>query len=144
MVLFLSHTQRTRGGKFLPVVRCIRTRLLIFLQADVSWYNAYMNQPGGMFDPRSRGPRFILYIFVYLLLIVFVPALNEITPLVIVSMLVCGPLILVLAYKGLPYRSSFTGIAKMALESAPIFGLGVTLLGIVRLLALIFGWELGT
>ena len=102
-----------------------------------------MNQPGGMFDPRSRGPRFILYIFVYLLLVVFLPFLNEITPLVIVSLLVGGPLILVLAYNGLPYKSHFTGPAKMALEIGPIFGLGVTLLGVARIVALVFGIELG-
>lgn len=76
----------------------------------------------GLFDPPSRTPRFILYIFLVLTAIVFLPGLNEVRPLVVAALLLGGPAIAFLAIRAWRTRESLATVPRLIVETGVVFG----------------------
>lgn len=90
----------------------------------------------GIFDAESREPRIILYIFIALATIVFIPFFSEVRPLVQVALLTGGPAIAVLSLRSWRNRGALGDMARMTVESGVIFGILLTILGIVDVLGI--------
>ena len=76
----------------------------------------------GLFDPPSRTPRFILYIFLVLTAIVFLPGLNEVRPLVVAALPLGGPAIAFLAIRAWRTRESLATVPRLIVETGVVFG----------------------
>ncbi|MFN8533717.1 MAG: hypothetical protein U0556_09235 [Dehalococcoidia bacterium] len=90
----------------------------------------------GLLDAGSREPRFILYIFLALAVIVFVPALSEIRPLVVGALLIGGPAIAILSIRTWRVRESLSGMPRLVVESGVVFGVLLFVLALLDLLGI--------
>ncbi|GIW06296.1 MAG: hypothetical protein KatS3mg060_1101 [Dehalococcoidia bacterium] len=90
----------------------------------------------GLFDPSSREPRFILYIFLVLAAIVFIPGLNEIRPLVLGALLIGGPAIAYLSIRTWRSRESLAGMPRLIVETGVVFGALLFVLALLDLLGI--------
>ena len=90
----------------------------------------------GLFDPGSREPRFILYIFLVLAAIVFIPGLNEIRPLVLAALLIGGPAIAYLSVRTWRKRESLAGMPRLIVETGVVFGVLLFALALLDLLGI--------
>ncbi|MCS6801520.1 MAG: hypothetical protein RMM58_03515 [Chloroflexota bacterium] len=90
----------------------------------------------GLFDPGSREPRFILYIFLLLAAIVFLPGVNENRPLVLAALLIGGPAIAYLSLRTWRSRESLAGTPRLIVETGVVFGVLLFFLALLDLLGI--------
>jgi hypothetical protein len=81
--------------------------------------------------------RFILYLFIVLAAVVFIPGLSDNRTVVLVTILICGPAIVVLSMRSWSDRQRLTGLGRTVVEAGPIFGTLITLLAVAE----VFGFH---
>lgn len=81
--------------------------------------------------------RFIIYLFLVLAAVVFLPGLSDNRSLVLITILICGPAIVVLSTRSWSDRQKLTGLGRTVVEAGPVFGTLITLLAVAE----VFGFH---